>query len=479
MDGSHAHRRAFGRELRRWYEGRGVSMRRLGDLIPCSFALVHRAAQGKDWPAPWMVVRADWCLGADGRLWDAFAECWLREELERPLGTEGSRGPARHHLDDRLLLAPEEAGLRVIELSARIAAAVASWPPEMKRRTFCRWTAFGAASLPAAVVAGGLEGIEHLVVGTRQPARADEIAIEQLRDTIAACRQLDDLGISAAVLQIGRRALARVDELLKDCTSAGARRPLTLIAGELCQLMGWAAAVGSHDHDAAREYASRALAAADEASSPELHAYTMSLNLSGVDLDVRGDVEAAVAGAGAGQEWARLSGNPAILSHAYDFAARAHARAGGERAALRALDEADRYHERSVPEERPTWLYWHDRAARLASRGQCYLYLQQSARAGGPGLGETVGVLHDAVATRGGRYPRDLAYDQLNLADAYWSHGEHEAAARHASDALVLGGGMDSRSIRLRLQELHRRMEGDPLAAAREFVERFQTSVWN
>ncbi|MEA2618567.1 MAG: hypothetical protein QOE72_4350, partial [Chloroflexota bacterium] len=42
---------------------------------------------------------------ADGRLWEAFAECWLREELERPLGTEGSRGPARHHLDDRLLLA--------------------------------------------------------------------------------------------------------------------------------------------------------------------------------------------------------------------------------------------------------------------------------------------------------------------------------------------------------------------------------------
>ncbi|MEA2615370.1 MAG: hypothetical protein QOE72_1153, partial [Chloroflexota bacterium] len=36
------HRRAFGHVLRTWYERRGVSLRRLGDLIPCSFALIHR-----------------------------------------------------------------------------------------------------------------------------------------------------------------------------------------------------------------------------------------------------------------------------------------------------------------------------------------------------------------------------------------------------------------------------------------------------
>ncbi|MDB5066717.1 MAG: hypothetical protein JWM18_3151 [Chloroflexi bacterium] len=72
------------------------------------------------------------------------------------------------------------------ELSARIAAAVASWPPDMKRRTFCSWTAFRAASLPAAVVAGGLEGMEHLLVGTVEPSRADGLAIEQLRDSTSA-----------------------------------------------------------------------------------------------------------------------------------------------------------------------------------------------------------------------------------------------------------------------------------------------------
>jgi hypothetical protein len=42
------HRRAFGQELRAWYERRGVSLRRLGELIPCGFALIHRAAQDKD-----------------------------------------------------------------------------------------------------------------------------------------------------------------------------------------------------------------------------------------------------------------------------------------------------------------------------------------------------------------------------------------------------------------------------------------------
>src|SRR3981081_1599464 len=70
----HRRRRAFGQELRTWYERRGVSLRRLGDLIPCGFALIHRAAQGKDWPAPWFVVRADWCLGADRRVVGGFVE---------------------------------------------------------------------------------------------------------------------------------------------------------------------------------------------------------------------------------------------------------------------------------------------------------------------------------------------------------------------------------------------------------------------
>jgi tetratricopeptide (TPR) repeat protein len=476
MDGSHAHRRAFGRELRRWYESRGVSIRRLGDLIPCSFALVHRAAQGKDLPAPWMVVRADWCLGADGRLWEAFAECWLREELERPLGTEGSRGPARHHLDDRLLLAPEEAGLRVIELSARIAAAVASWPPDMKRRTFCRWTAFGAASLPAAVVAGGLEGMEHLLVGTVEPSRADALAIEQLRDTIVMCRQFDDLGMSAAVFQMGRRALARTDELLRDCTSAGARRPLTLIAGELCQLVGYAA-VGLGDHDTARAYAQRAMAAADELGSAELHAYTMSLNVSDAELDLSADVEAATRATAAAQDWARLSGNPAVLSHAYNIAARAHARAGRERAALHALDEAERYQERSTPEERPTWLYWLEPAKLLADRGTCYLELHRSGSPGAPGLDETVAVLRRAVAAQGGRYPRDLARGHMNLADAHWTHGEREEAARHATNALLVAAGMEWRGVWQGLEDVRRRMEDDPLPAAREFIERFQTFV--
>ncbi|MEA2672634.1 MAG: hypothetical protein QOG45_2854, partial [Chloroflexota bacterium] len=161
----------------------------------------------------------------------------------------------------------------------------------MKRRTFCRWTAFGAASLPA-VVAGGLEGMEHLLAGTAEPSRADALAVEQLRDTILMCRRLDDLGMPGAVLQIGRRAVVRADELVRDCTSAGARRPLTLIAGELCQLVGYAA-VGLGDHDTARAYAVRAMAAADELGSAELHAYTMSLNVSDAELDLSGDVEAA------------------------------------------------------------------------------------------------------------------------------------------------------------------------------------------
>jgi hypothetical protein len=93
-----------------------------------------------------------------------------------------------------------------------------------------------------AIAAGGLEGMEHLVVGTQHGGRAETVAGEQCREVIGMCRRLDDMGMSAAVLQVGRRTLARVDDLLWDCTSAAARRPLTLLAGELSQIVGHAAA---------------------------------------------------------------------------------------------------------------------------------------------------------------------------------------------------------------------------------------------
>jgi hypothetical protein len=437
-------------------------------------------AQGREWPAPWFLVRADWCLGADGRLIEAFVECWLRKELERPGGGEETRPATRHHGDHRLLLDPEEVAVRVADLSVRIAAAVASWTPDMKRRAFLRWSGFGAASLPVAIAAGGLEGMEHLVLGTEHGGRAETVAAEQCREVIGMCRRLDDMGMSAAVLQVGRRTLARVDDLLRDCTSAMARRPLTLLAGELSQIVGYAAA-GLHDGETARRFTDRAITAADEAGSPDLHAYTMSLNLVGPDLEGRttDDLAATATAATAAQEWARLSGHPTVVSYAHGVAALVQARAGRESAALRALDEAERYLERSTPEERPTWLYWYDRSVMLGRRGQCLLDLRRAGRPGGPGMDETVTALRGSLAALSSGFPRDRAWRQLHLADAYWQHGEREESARHASDALVLAAGMEWRSIRERLKDVHRRMEGDTLPAARDFGERFRSLILN
>jgi hypothetical protein len=471
------HRRAFGQELRTWYERRGVSLRRLGDLIPCGFALIHRAAQGRDWPAPWFVVRADWCLGADGQLIEAFVECWLLEELERTARGEETRPPARHHGDHRLLLVPEEVAIRVTDLSARIAAAVASWTPEMKRRAFLRWSGFGAASLPVVIAAGGLEGMEHLVLGTEHTARAETVAAEQCREIVGMCRRLDDMGMPAAVVQVGLHALARVDDLVRASASA-ARRPLMLLAGELSQIVGYAAS-GLRDGETAKRCTDRAIAAADEAGSPDLHAYTMSLNLVSAELECRTtcDLAAMATAATAAQDWARLSGNPAVVSHAHSVAAGVQSRAGQEAATLRALDDAQRYLDRSTPEERPTWLYWYDRAVLLGYRGQCLLNLHRAGRPGASRIDEAVTALHGSLATRSGGYPRDRANHHLNLADAYWLSGQREESIRHASDALVLAAGMEWRRIRERLQDVHHRVEGDPLPAARDFSERFGTLI--
>ncbi|HEY0408782.1 MAG TPA: hypothetical protein VGE42_00795 [Candidatus Dormibacteraeota bacterium] len=56
-------------------------------------------------------------------------------------------------------------------------------------------------------------------------------------------------------------------------------------------------------------------------------------------------------------------------------------------------------------------------------------------------------------------------------------NGQREESIRHASDALVLAAGMEWRRIRERLEDVHRRTEGDPLPAARDFSERFGTLI--
>jgi hypothetical protein len=284
--------------------------------------------------------------------------------------------------------------------------------------------------------------------------------------------------MSTAVLDLSRRAVARADALRRGCSSTAMRRSLTLVAGELWQIRGWAAAELQDDETAARSTA-LALVAADEADSPELRAYTMSLNLADAVLYCAKecDLAATAAAVSAAQTWAQRSGNPAVLSHVHSIAARVHAWGGHEAAALGALDESERHLERSIPEERPTWLYWYDRAVLPRYRGQCLLSLRRAGGGSGVGtLDQVVAAFRGGLSARVGGYPRDRAGDHLWLADSYWEFGEREQAARHASDALLVAAGMEHRRrFRERLAEYRQRMEGDPLPAAREFVDRYHT----
>ncbi len=207
----------------------------------------------------------------------------------------------------------------------------------------------------------------------------------------------------------------------------------------------------------------------------------MSINLVGAELycQTHCDPAPTATAATAVHGWARLSGNPIVLSHAHLVAARVHARAGRESSALRALDEAERHLERSTPEERPTWLYWYDDAVLLGCRGECLLELYRAGRPDASGIDGMVAALRGALATPGGGYPLARTYRHLDLADAYWEHGDRDESIRHASDALVLAAGMQWRGARERFADIHRRVEGDPLPAIRDFGERFRTLVWS
>jgi hypothetical protein len=122
-------------------------------------------------------------------------------------------------------------------------------------------------------------------------------------------------------------------------------------------------------------------------------------------------------------------------------------------------------------------MYWYDDTVLPRYRAHCLLALHRAGRAGVAGLDEVVGALRGSLASRSGGYPRDRVGDHLGLADACWEFGEREEAARHASDALILMAGMEERRFRERLEEYRRRMEGDPLPAARQFVDRYHTLI--
>jgi transcriptional regulator with XRE-family HTH domain len=61
----------FGGELRRLMTGRGVSTRRLADLVPCNHGYVSKLAQGVKHPSPEMAARMDDVLDAGGALVEA------------------------------------------------------------------------------------------------------------------------------------------------------------------------------------------------------------------------------------------------------------------------------------------------------------------------------------------------------------------------------------------------------------------------
>jgi hypothetical protein len=113
----------------------------------------------------------------------------------------------------------------------------------------------------------------------------------------------------------------------------------------------------------------------------------------------------------------------------------------------------------------------------LGYRGQCLLDLRRAGWPGLSGIDDMVNSLRGALEARSGGYVRDRAYDHLDLADAHWLHGEREESARHASDALVLAVGMKRRRIRERLEDVRRRMEGDPLPTVRDFNARYRALV--
>jgi hypothetical protein len=266
------------------------------------------------------------------------------------------------------------------------------------------------------------------------------------------CRQVDYQAGSPAVYAETRALVAHLMELSDSVPSALYQR-FALAVGDAAQLAAWLA-IDREEHAAARQYGALALAHAQEAGDPALHAYVLGV-MSYLHLH-----------AGRGTEALRLlstalrhaegphSGVGAVVrSWLSEAQAEAYAISGQPEAGARALAKAERLFDAVSPDEVPTWLSFFNSAEHLNRRkGRCLVLLGDA--------GAATVALAEAARELPAQYVRERSGVLIDVAVArllphrpgQGTAGDPEAAAAVALDAWTLavrtGSGRNQRRIR-------------------------------
>jgi transcriptional regulator with XRE-family HTH domain len=212
-----------------------------------------------------------------------------------------------------------------------------SWEDDMHRRAFL--TNAAVAGLALLGVAPGDEPWQRLGAALRRPQRTDSRTVDDLEAVTVSFQELYQRVSPYAVLAPARSHLATLTQLLEaGGHSDGTRRRLASLAGETAILMGWLTA-DDGEHATAQGYYQAALDAAREAGDSALGAYAVG---SASTLPAfRASPDHTLYLLAEGRYGFRAAhATPSTRAWLAALEADAHAKAGREAEARRALDRA-------------------------------------------------------------------------------------------------------------------------------------------
>lgn len=287
-----------------------------------------------------------------------------------------------------------------------------------------------------------LRQADELAASLAAARATDPETVELLRQRLDMTRTLDRRFGAGHLLAELTEQIKRMQELARYSTDAVTRRSLAAVIVDACALAGWQS-LDLADPARAWDYYAHGLTAAAESDSVALRSYALA-GQSVVLLDL-GDAPTALAMTEHARESAKDRAPRIVAAWLAAAYGEACASNGLRDASLRAFDEAEELLSGAPAEDAPFLVF--SRVHLMRWRGSALARLADC---------RAVGVLSDALAGLPAGFVRAETALHADLAEAYESDGEREAAEAHADRAERLACQIGSQRHRRRMSSLKR-----------------------
>ncbi|WP_240649754.1 helix-turn-helix domain-containing protein [Streptomyces sp. Z26] len=293
----------------------------------------------------------------------------------------------------------------------------------------------GAAATLADLLPGG-DTLERLSVPAGRRIALPEV--HGLAARVHGLRLADDVLAGGDLIAPAVRELRSAVRLFRESShDEDTGRALLVQIGELGQIAGWIASDAGRGDDAERAYELGLTAARQAGDAPLVAQLAGSL---GYHLSNNGRTREGLALATAAVVEAGPDAPAKTRALFFDRAAWAHAQAGQQQPALRALGQAHAALDNADDEPAPSWAYWVNREELEVMDSRVFTELRRPLRA--------VPLLQDVLGRYDATHAREVALYRSWLAVALADANEPEQAAEQAQH-VIAASGTCRRSVRL------------------------------